>query len=174
MVLNYNDQDFKKDLLKVGLVDVFFDNGLSFLPSNTNSSEVTIQWEGRFWIGCSVNSDHTPASSLVVPSQPTSKFLFASSCQEQEKTDVRHSAEKAYGMRNIPYLVTMKAKIEGFIVLDYARRYPEARAYLADLKSKGKIKYEYMVLRPEEGKSGLERCVEGLEVVFGGRNFGKT
>ena len=68
----------------------------------------------------------------------------------------------------------MKAKIEGFIVLDYARRYPEARAYLADLRNKGKIMYEYTVLGPEDGKSGLERCVEGLEAVLAGRNFGKT
>ncbi|CAD6567996.1 MAG: hypothetical protein TREMPRED_004202 [Tremellales sp. Tagirdzhanova-0007] len=85
-----------------------------------------------------------------------------------------YNAERSYGVRNTPNLVAMKAKIEGFIVLDYARRYPEARAYLADLRNKGKIMYEYTVLGPEDGKSGLERCVEGLEAVLAGRNFGKT
>jgi NADPH-dependent curcumin reductase CurA len=68
----------------------------------------------------------------------------------------------------------MKSEIKGFIALDYASRYPEARAYLADLKSKGKVQYEYHILAPREGESGLGRCIEALEGVFEGRNMGKT
>ncbi len=68
----------------------------------------------------------------------------------------------------------MKAKIEGFIVTDYTPRFEEARSYLADLQSKGKIHYEYTVLEPKDGKRGLERCTEALEVIFTGTNFGKT
>jgi NADPH-dependent curcumin reductase CurA len=68
----------------------------------------------------------------------------------------------------------MKSEIKGFIAFDYASRYNEARAYLADLKSKGKIEYEYHVLEPRKGESGLGRCVEALEGVFEGRNIGKT
>ena len=41
MVLNYKDHDFKKSLRKVGLVDVFFDNGsfsLSAIPRDLKSA----------------------------------------------------------------------------------------------------------------------------------------
>lgn len=68
----------------------------------------------------------------------------------------------------------MKSEIKGFIALDYTSRYPEAQAYLADLKSKGKVSYEYHILEPKAGESGLGRCVEALEGVFEGRNIGKT
>ena len=89
-------------------------------------------------------------------------------------TDGGISADKPYGVRNTPSLVAMKAKIEGFIALDYAKRFPEARAYLADLQSKGKINDEYMVLEPKEGRNGLERFTEALESMFAGKNYGKT
>ena len=68
----------------------------------------------------------------------------------------------------------MKAKIEGFIALDYASRFAEGRAYLTDLKSKGKLQYDYMVLEPKAGESGLGRCVEALGLLFDGKNYGKT
>lgn len=89
-------------------------------------------------------------------------------------TDISPSTTNPYGLRNTPALVVMKARIEGFIALDYAPRYPEARAYLADLKSKGKLQYEYTVLEPKAGESGLGRCVEALGVLFDGKNYGKT
>jgi len=75
---------------------------------------------------------------------------------------------------NQPVLISMKARMQGFIALDYASRYPEARSYLADQQDRGNIKYEYTVLTPRPGRSGLERCTEGLEVLFLGKNLGKT
>jgi len=68
----------------------------------------------------------------------------------------------------------MRGRMEGFIAFDYAKRYPEARAYLADMKRKGKINYEYTVLEPKVGGRGLERCTEALEVLYSGKNYGKT
>lgn len=68
----------------------------------------------------------------------------------------------------------MKLRVEGFIALDYASRYPEGRVYLADLVSKGLMKYDYTVLGPKQGdKDGLGRCTEGLELMFAGKNYGK-
>lgn len=65
--------------------------------------------------------------------------------------------------------------MQGFIVFEYATRYPEARAYLSDLKARGKIVYDYHVVEPSQGeKNGLKKCVPALEDVFAGRNFGKT
>jgi NADPH-dependent curcumin reductase CurA len=54
----------------------------------------------------------------------------------------------------------MKLTVQGFIILDYASRFAEGRAYLADLRSKGKIDYAYSI------KDGLENCVKALEEVF--------
>ena len=62
----------------------------------------------------------------------------------------------------------MKLTVQGFIILDYASRFPEGRAYLADLRSKGKIEYAYHVTE------GLENCVNALEEVFAGKNYGKA
>ena len=64
--------------------------------------------------------------------------------------------------------------MEGFIVFEYASRYPEARAWLADQVSKGNIKYDYHVVRPDQGKEdGLDGCVPALQGIFEGMNFGK-
>lgn len=69
----------------------------------------------------------------------------------------------------------MKLRIQGFIAMDYASRYPEAQAYLADLASKGKLNYDYTILEPKAGEpDGLGRCVEGMAVVSEGGNVGKT
>lgn len=76
---------------------------------------------------------------------------------------------------NLPALISTKSSMTGFIVFDYAKRYGEARAYLADMVDRGKIKYDYHVLGPKKGEEdGLGRCVGALEDVFTGRNFGKT
>ena len=85
------------------------------------------------------------------------------------------SATKPVPIYNTPTLVSMKAKMQGFIVFEYASRYAEGRAYLSDLKARGKITYDYHVVGPEgNDKNGLGKCVPALEDVFEGRNFGKT
>lgn len=60
--------------------------------------------------------------------------------------------------------------MEGFVVLDYESRYPEAVAYLADLQQKGKVEYRYHVV---EGK-GVEGCVGALNGLYDGENVGKV
>lgn len=68
----------------------------------------------------------------------------------------------------MPTAVSMKLTIQGFIILDYANRFAEGRAYLADLRSKGKIDYAYSIT------DGIENCVKALEEVFAGKNYGKA
>ena len=84
------------------------------------------------------------------------------------------SSKEMYGLRNTSSIVSMRAKIQGFIAFDYASRYDEARAYLSSLVRKDKIKYEYHVLEPKPGENGLARCVEGMKVIEEGKNTGKT
>jgi NADPH-dependent curcumin reductase CurA len=58
--------------------------------------------------------------------------------------------------------------MQGFIYLDYLERQAEAVAYLADLKDKGKLQYEYTIRGP-----GVEHCVGALQALFEGKNDGK-
>ena len=65
--------------------------------------------------------------------------------------------------------------MQGFIVFQFASRYPEARAWLADQVSKGNITYDYHVVRAQPGQQdGLDGCVGALQGLFEGKNFGKT
>jgi NADPH-dependent curcumin reductase CurA len=85
------------------------------------------------------------------------------------------SSDKALPIYNLPVLISMKVRMEGFIALDYASRYPEARTYLADQLQRGNLQYEYTIFKPEsKDRSGLGRCTEALEIMFKGENIGKT
>ncbi|GMK56318.1 hypothetical protein CspeluHIS016_0301580 [Cutaneotrichosporon spelunceum] len=81
----------------------------------------------------------------------------------------QYNTAKPYGVRLTPQLISMKARMEGFIAFDYEKRYPEGRAYLADLAKKGQIKYAYYVTG-----GGLDGCVKALQDMFDGKNYGKT
>lgn len=58
--------------------------------------------------------------------------------------------------------------MEGFIVFDYASRYPEAERELGGWLADGKIQ------RRETRLQGIDSCVEGLQGLFRGDNTGKT
>jgi NADPH-dependent curcumin reductase len=57
--------------------------------------------------------------------------------------------------------------MEGFIILDYAARFPEAILALADWLKDGKLKQK------EDVVSGLENAPNTLIRLFTGENFGK-
>jgi len=86
-----------------------------------------------------------------------------------------YNSDKALPIYNLPVLISMKVRMEGFIALDYASRYPEARTYLADQLQRGNLQYEYTIFEPgSRDRSGLGRCTEALEMMFKGENIGKT
>jgi len=64
-------------------------------------------------------------------------------------------------------VVTRRLRIEGFLVLDYAARFPEAYSQLAAWARDGKLRYRLDVV------DGLERAVAGLRRLFDGDNIGK-
>jgi NADPH-dependent curcumin reductase CurA len=57
--------------------------------------------------------------------------------------------------------------VQGFIVLDYAPRYPEAIAALADWMRQGRLKFRVDL------REGLENAVSALRMLFTGENTGK-
>ena len=64
-------------------------------------------------------------------------------------------------------LVIMRAKMEGFIVLDYLDRFPEAINNLSNWVKEGKINYL------EDIQEGIENAPDTLVRLFTGQNFGK-
>jgi hypothetical protein len=61
----------------------------------------------------------------------------------------------------------MRAKMEGFIVLDYLDRFPEAISNLSNWVKEGKINYL------EDIQEGIENAPDTLVRLFTGQNFGK-
>ena len=66
-------------------------------------------------------------------------------------------------------LISQKAKIEGFIVFDYEKRYQEGREAIGRMMKDGKLRYKYHFV-----EGGVDACVGGLQSLFEGANEGKT
>jgi NADPH-dependent curcumin reductase CurA len=79
----------------------------------------------------------------------------------------QYNAAQAKGLQNYLTLIAMRAKIQGFIVLDYVSRFPEARKEMIQWLAEGKIKTRYQV------EKGLSNCPEHLGLLFTGGNTGK-
>lgn len=71
------------------------------------------------------------------------------------------------GPRNYLNLLVQRARMEGFVVFDYAARYPEARASIARGLADGSI------AAVEDVRHGLDRFPETLLLLYQGGNFGK-
>tara|TARA_Y100000052_G_scaffold27549_1_gene36169 strand:- start:15538 stop:16581 length:1044 start_codon:yes stop_codon:yes gene_type:complete len=71
------------------------------------------------------------------------------------------------GIRFLSLLTIRRARMEGFIVLDYIDRYPEAIAGLKDMMSRGKLQ------TLEDVRQGFENIPDTLARLFTGKNFGK-
>src|SRR5512136_376842 len=64
-------------------------------------------------------------------------------------------------------VLTRRARVEGFIVLDYAPRFPEAVRDLSQWYAEGKLRYRVEVVE------GLENAPRALNKLFDGSNQGK-
>ena len=71
------------------------------------------------------------------------------------------------GPSNYITILTQRLKVEGFIVLDYAARYPEAIAALSGWMREGRLKYR------ADMHTGLENAVFTLRKLYTGENTGK-
>jgi NADPH-dependent curcumin reductase CurA len=73
-----------------------------------------------------------------------------------------------HGIENTSMLITRRARMEGFIILDYASRFVEAQTELAGMVLSGSLQHnEHLV-------NGLEHAPEALNLLFTGGNHGKT
>ncbi|KAJ9106860.1 hypothetical protein QFC19_002989 [Naganishia cerealis] len=80
-----------------------------------------------------------------------------------------YNSGKPYRLANYQALIAQKGTLQGFIVMDYTKRYHEGRAYLGKMLNEGKLKYKYHVV----DDNGVKGCEEGLRGLFQGVNEGK-
>jgi hypothetical protein len=79
-----------------------------------------------------------------------------------------NSPDRVAGPSNYRNLITRRGRMEGFIILDYARRFPEAQLEMAVWVAEGKIKHKEQIV------DGLLRAPEALNLLFTGGNTGKV
>ena len=78
-----------------------------------------------------------------------------------------NKSEPLPGPYNYAMILMQRLRVEGFIVLDFSDRYPEAIASLAQWMSEGKIKVRTEIV------DGLESALQTVKKLFTGTNTGK-
>ncbi len=79
-----------------------------------------------------------------------------------------NSPGRAPGPSNYRNLITKRGRMEGFIILDYTPRFPEAQMAIASWVAEGKVRHKEHIV------DGLQRAPEALNLLFTGGNTGKV
>jgi len=66
-------------------------------------------------------------------------------------------------------IISMRIRMQGFVVFDFADKYAEARKQLAQWLSEGKLKRKETIIQ-----GGITKAEEALVGLFEGRNTGKS
>jgi NADPH-dependent curcumin reductase CurA len=74
----------------------------------------------------------------------------------------------AYGLKNTFNLIVKRARMEGFLILDYLNRFPEAQAEMLTWVLDGSVKHAVHLV------DGLENAPDALNLLFTGGNTGKV
>ncbi|HEY5266962.1 MAG TPA: NADP-dependent oxidoreductase [Acidimicrobiales bacterium] len=72
------------------------------------------------------------------------------------------------GIENTSMLITRRARMEGFLILDYTSRFAEAQTELAGMVLSGSLHHQ------EHLVADLENAPDALNLLFSGGNHGKT
>jgi len=80
----------------------------------------------------------------------------------------QYNSSKPQGPKNYLMIVSMRIRMEGFIVFDYQNQYPQALRDLAQWLSEGKIKRKETIV-----KGGLSQAEKALTDLYNGVNTGK-
>ncbi|KAJ6576402.1 hypothetical protein DFH09DRAFT_1246372 [Mycena vulgaris] len=79
----------------------------------------------------------------------------------------QYNATKPKGLQNYLTLISQRAKIQGFIILDYTREFPAAIEEMARGLADGSLKRKFHIVE------GLEQAPVALPMLFSGGNTGK-
>jgi NADPH-dependent curcumin reductase CurA len=77
-------------------------------------------------------------------------------------------AEPELAPRNLGFLIVFRARLEGFLIYDYAHRFPEGLQRLGRWLAEGKLTYR------EDVTEGLENAPKAFMGMLHGENRGKT
>nr|POE51558.1 putative nadp-dependent oxidoreductase yfmj [Quercus suber] len=80
----------------------------------------------------------------------------------------QYNTKNAQGPKNYLMIISMRIRMEGFVVFDYEKQYPQARKELAQWLGDGKIKRQETIIR-----GGIEKMPEALKALYDGVNTGK-
>ncbi|KAJ9617066.1 hypothetical protein H2200_000787 [Cladophialophora chaetospira] len=80
----------------------------------------------------------------------------------------QYNSSKPQGPKNYLMIVSMRIRMEGFIVFDYAKEYPRALKDMAQWLSEGKLKRKETIV-----KGGLAQAENALRDLYEGVNTGK-
>jgi NADPH-dependent curcumin reductase CurA len=75
---------------------------------------------------------------------------------------------EAHGLTNYFSLITKRARMEGFLILDYLDRFPEAQMEMFGWVAEGQVRHAEHVVE------GLENAPDALNLLFTGGNTGKV
>ena len=78
-----------------------------------------------------------------------------------------YNREKPVGIRQTTLFITHRLRMEGLVVYDYAKQFPEAQAAMAALIRDGKLAYK------EDISDGIEDAPRAYAALFAGANFGR-
>ncbi|HUO48784.1 MAG TPA: NADP-dependent oxidoreductase [Acidimicrobiales bacterium] len=79
-----------------------------------------------------------------------------------------NATERPPGPANVSNLIIVRGRMEGFLVLDYLERFPEAQLEMATWLGEGRMQHAEHVVE------GLERAPDALNMLFTGQNTGKV
>ncbi|MFN8216018.1 MAG: NADP-dependent oxidoreductase [Solirubrobacterales bacterium] len=85
-----------------------------------------------------------------------------------EYNSYNEGGEHSGGLANVGQLIMQRARIQGFLVLDWGHRFEEAVGYLAVLLAEGKLHYDETIV-----EGGIEAAPGALAQLFSGQNLGK-
>lgn len=80
----------------------------------------------------------------------------------------QYNSSKPQGPKNYMMIISMRIRMEGFIVMDYEKQYGQARKELAQWLAEGKIKRKETIV-----KGGLAKAPEALRDLYKGINTGE-
>ena len=80
----------------------------------------------------------------------------------------QYNEDHRVGPRNYLNLIVKRSRMEGFLILDYLHRFPEAQLQMAGWVMEGRIQHREHVVE------GLDHAGEALNLLFSGGNTGKV
>src|SRR5665213_2276563 len=80
----------------------------------------------------------------------------------------QYNRDRPEGPRNYLNLIVKRARMEGFLILDYVDRFPEAQLRMAGWVMEGRIRHREHVI------DGLDHAGDALNLLFSGGNTGKV